>query len=82
MQELVQFIAETLVDQPEEVSVRESEPGRRLELEVAQDDLGRIIGRKGRTAQAIRTLLKVASGSGRGGGLTLDIVGPPESGTE
>lgn len=48
-----------LVDHPEEVEVRES-PGRRnsvLELKVAPDDLGKVIGRQGRTARALRTLL-------------------------
>jgi predicted RNA-binding protein YlqC (UPF0109 family) len=81
MKELIHFIAQALVDHPEGVEVRETESGRRLELKVAQEDLGRIIGRKGRTAQAMRTLLKVAAG-GRGGGPSLDIVGPPESGPE
>jgi predicted RNA-binding protein YlqC (UPF0109 family) len=81
MRELIHFIAQALVDHPEGVEVRETESGRRLELKVAEEDLGRIIGRKGRTAQAMRTLLKVAAG-GRGGGPALDIVGPPESGPE
>ncbi len=81
MKELIHFIAQNLLEHPDEIEVREVEAGRRLELKVAEDDLGRIIGRKGRTAQAMRTLLKVASG-GRGGGFALDIVGPPESGSE
>jgi len=81
MKELIRFIAQELVEHPDEVEVREVEAGSRLELRVADDDLGRIIGRKGRTAQAMRTLLKAAEG-GRRGGFALDIVDPSESGAE
>jgi predicted RNA-binding protein YlqC (UPF0109 family) len=63
MKELVEFIAKSLVDYPDEVSVseKETEIGLILELKVAQSDLGRIIGKHGRTAKAIRTVLNSAS---------------------
>jgi uncharacterized protein len=59
---LVEFLAKSLVDTPGEVSVHAMERGDAtvLELEVAQPDLGKIIGRQGRTARAIRTLLSAA----------------------
>ncbi len=74
MKELVEFIAKSLVDRPEEVRVDELRRGDTivLELRVAPDDLGRIIGRQGRTARAIRNLL---AASQRGAARTiLDIV--------
>jgi uncharacterized protein len=63
MRELVEFMARTLVDHPDEVRVseKEIEAGLVLELKVAQTDLGRIIGKHGRTAKAIRTVLNSAS---------------------
>jgi uncharacterized protein len=63
MKELVEFIAKSLVDYPDEVNVseKETEIGLILELKVAQSDLGRIIGKHGRTAKAIRTVLNSAS---------------------
>ncbi len=63
MKDLVKYIAQELVDHPEEVSVNEVE-GRQtsvLELKVAKEDLGKVIGKQGRTARAIRTLLSAAS---------------------
>ncbi len=62
MKQLVHMIAEALVDQPEEVAVTEivGEQTTVLELRVAQSDLGKVIGRQGRTARAIRTLLGAA----------------------
>jgi predicted RNA-binding protein YlqC (UPF0109 family) len=62
MRELVEFLAKSLVDQPDEVKTRtyEREQGTVIELEVAPDDLGKVIGRQGRTARAIRTLLSAA----------------------
>ena len=64
MKDLVTLIAKELVDHPEEVSVREVEGNRSsvLELKVAKVDLGKIIGRQGRNAQAMRTILGAASG--------------------
>ncbi|MEA2571889.1 MAG: uncharacterized protein QOI24_3890 [Acidobacteriota bacterium] len=62
MEELVEFLAKSLVDKPDEVRIHTHERGDQtvLELEVAQDDLGKVIGRQGRTARAIRTLLSAA----------------------
>ena len=62
MKELVEDIAKALVDLPEEVSVRqvEGEQVTVLELRVAPSDLGKVIGKQGRTARSIRTLLGAA----------------------
>jgi len=63
MKELVELIAKALVDQPEKVEVREIE-GEKLtiiELRVAPGDLGKVIGRQGRTARSIRTLLNATA---------------------
>jgi hypothetical protein len=62
MRELVEDIAKALVDIPEEVSVREvhGEQVTVLELKVAQSDLGKVIGKQGRTARSVRTLLGAA----------------------
>ena len=61
--DLLEYIAKTLVDDPNQVVIREAEgeQGTVLELEVAQEDLGKIIGKQGRTARAIRTLLGAVS---------------------
>jgi predicted RNA-binding protein YlqC (UPF0109 family) len=62
IKELVEDIAKALVDEPEQVAVREVE-GQQvtvLELKVAPDDLGKVIGKQGRTARSIRTLLGAA----------------------
>lgn len=66
--ELVALIARQLVDHPEQVVVREVIGDRfpRIELSVAREDIGKVIGKDGRTAQSIRTLLSAAaSKSGR-----------------
>ena len=62
MKELVELIAKALVDQPEKVvvSVLEGEQTTILELKVAPEDLGKVIGKQGRTARAIRILLGAA----------------------
>ena len=62
MKQLVEDIAKALVDIPEEVSVRlvEGEQVTVLELKVAQTDLGKVIGKQGRTARSIRTILGAA----------------------
>lgn len=59
MKALVAHLAEALVDNPEQVTVSENESGDMigLELTVAQEDLGKVIGKQGRTARAIRTIL-------------------------
>lgn len=61
--ELIVYIARSLVDDPTEVRVieREERDGVHLELEVAAEDMGRVIGRSGRVASAMRTLLRVAA---------------------
>lgn len=62
MKELVEQIAKVLVDHPEQVQVRavEGEQVTVLELRVAQSDLGKVIGKQGRTARSIRTILGAA----------------------
>ena len=62
MKPLVEFIAKSLVDNADQVKVHsiERDQATVLELEVAKDDLGKIIGRQGRTARALRTLLSAA----------------------
>lgn len=59
-EDLVQYIAENLVNNPEQVKLSRRESGRTviLELTVAQDDMGRVIGRSGRVANSIRALLR------------------------
>ncbi|MDX1708151.1 MAG: KH domain-containing protein [Desulfobacterales bacterium] len=63
MKELISYIAQALVDRPEDVSVTEVEGNQTsvLELKVAKEDLGKIIGKQGRTARAMRTILSAAS---------------------
>jgi len=63
MKELVEYIAKSLVDHPDQVRVMqvEGEQSIILELQVAHEDMGKIIGKEGRIANAIRTLLKVAA---------------------
>lgn len=66
MEELVRYIAKSLVDDPESVEVAtvdEADPPM-LELRVAAEDRGRVIGKNGRTAHAIRTLLSAAAKDG------------------
>lgn len=67
MRELVSFIAKGLADSPEAVNVELREQGNELllELKVAKDDLGKVIGRQGRTARAMRTLLNASVSDGR-----------------
>jgi hypothetical protein len=67
MKDLITEIVKTFVDQPEQVSVNEIEGGHTtmLEVRVAKTDMGKVIGKQGRTAQAIRTLLSAASGKTR-----------------
>lgn len=63
MKELVEVIAKALVDNPDEVVVTEKEEGRHVtvELRVASSDMGKVIGRQGRIAKAIRSVVKAAS---------------------
>ena len=63
MKELVEVIAQALVDQPDQVVVSETETDRSvvLELKVAPEDMGKVIGKQGRIARAIRTVVKSAA---------------------
>ncbi len=63
MKDLIKYIAEALVDYPEQVTVTEVVGSQTsvLELKVAKEDLGKIIGKQGRTARAMRTILSAAS---------------------
>lgn len=63
MVELVKYIAQSLVEKPEAVDVREvdTEDGVVIELRVDADDMGKVIGKQGRIAKAIRTVVKAAS---------------------
>jgi uncharacterized protein len=63
MKELIEYIAKVLVDNPENVSVTELEGKQTsvIELRVAKEDLGKVIGKQGRTARAMRTILGAAS---------------------
>jgi len=63
MIELVEYIVKALVDNPDQVSISEIEGEKTtvVELRVAQEDLGKVIGRQGRTARAIRTLMTAAA---------------------
>jgi uncharacterized protein len=65
--ELIIYIAKSLVDKPDQVEVREviGEQTTVLELKVAPDDLGKIIGKQGKTAKAIRTILGAAAAKAR-----------------
>lgn len=63
MRELVEFVSKKLVEHPDDVQVRviESENGQNYELHVNPEDMGRVIGRNGRVAKALRTLLAAAA---------------------
>ena len=63
MKELIEYVARSLVDNPDQVTVEEEMDGDRLvlRLRVAEEDMGKVIGKQGRIAQAMRTLLKIAA---------------------
>jgi predicted RNA-binding protein YlqC (UPF0109 family) len=63
MKDLIEYIAKALVDKPEDVFVTEIEGEQTsvIELKVAKEDLGKVIGKQGRTARAIRTILSASS---------------------
>jgi hypothetical protein len=63
MKDMIAYIAKALVDKPEEVVVTEIEGEQTtvIELKVAKEDIGKVIGKQGRTAQAMRTILSAAS---------------------
>ncbi len=77
MKDLIESIAKQLVDDPSQVSVSEIDEGGRvrIELKVAKEDMGRVIGKGGRVANSIRVLLRVAAAR-EGKRATLDIVEP------
>ena len=73
--ELVEFVARSLVDDPDavRVEVHEEDGGQVIELTVAEDDMGKVIGRNGSVAKALRTLLKVVAARD-GQSISLEIV--------
>ncbi len=73
--ELVEYVAKSLVDDPDAVQVTqvEDEEGTVIELHVAEDDMGKVIGRNGSVAKALRTLLKVTAAR-EGSSVQLEIV--------
>ncbi len=77
MKELIEYIARSLVDNPMEVQVRQDRMGSkvRLELRVTKEDMGRVIGKSGRVANAMRILLRV-SAAREGKQVTLDVIEP------
>ena len=77
MKDLIEFIAKSLVEHPEEVQVKQSGGGSRvrIELSVNKDDMGRVIGKGGKVANSIRILLKVAA-EREGKQATLDVMEP------
>jgi len=74
MKELVEFIAKSIVDYPSQVEVKEVEKDNStiLELSVADDDMGKVIGKRGRIAKAIRTVVNAAAAK-EGGKVVVDI---------
>ena len=64
MEELIQYIAVALVDHPDQIQIKETEQDDTIviELTVAKEDLGKVIGKQGRTARAMRSLLSAAAG--------------------
>jgi predicted RNA-binding protein YlqC (UPF0109 family) len=77
MKDLIEYIAKALVEHPEEVEVTETASGSRvrIELKVNAEDMGRVIGKSGRVANSIRTLLRVAA-ERKGQQVTLDVLEP------
>ena len=77
LKELIEYIAKSLVDHPDQVDVREVAGERTViyELRVGEGDLGKIIGKEGRTARAIRTII-VAAAMKRGKRAQLEIIEP------
>ena len=72
---LVEYVAKALVDEPDQVEVKavEDQDGRVIELHVAETDMGKVIGRNGSVAKAMRTLLKVVAAR-EGESISLEIV--------
>lgn len=76
MKELVEVLAKALVDNPEAVNVtrREEDYAVILELSVAPEDMGKVIGKQGRIAKAIRTVVKAAASRGESKKVIVDII--------
>lgn len=78
MKDLIEYIAQSLVYHPDDVVVRQNGGNRvRIQLNVAKDDMGRVIGKGGKVANSIRTLLRVAA-EREGKQATLDVAEPAE----
>jgi predicted RNA-binding protein YlqC (UPF0109 family) len=77
LKELIEYIARSLVDDPTAVQVRQDRGGGtvRLELRVAKEDMGRVIGKSGRVANSMRVLLRVAAAR-EGKSVTMDVIEP------
>jgi predicted RNA-binding protein YlqC (UPF0109 family) len=77
MRELIEYIARSLVDDPTQVNLQQKRRGATINfrLQVAKEDMGRVIGKGGRVANAMRTLLRVAAAR-EGRSASLDIVDP------
>jgi uncharacterized protein len=77
LKELIEYIARSLVDDPTAVQVRQERDSSqlRLELRVAKEDMGRVIGKGGRVANAMRVLLRVAAAR-EGKSVSLDVIEP------
>jgi predicted RNA-binding protein YlqC (UPF0109 family) len=77
MKDLIEYIAKSLVEHPENVQVSQTGSGSRvrIELKVSKDDMGRVIGKGGKVANSIRTLLRVAA-EREGKQATLDVMEP------
>lgn len=77
MKDFVEYVACSLVDDPTQVKIEQNRSGGKvhLELRVAKDDMGRVIGKSGRVANALRILLRVAAAR-EGKQVTLDIIEP------
>ena len=75
MEELVRYIVTSLVSKPEQVDIRrvDTEAGCTIEVRVAPEDMGKVIGRQGRIARAIRTVVKSASAAS-GQKVTVEII--------
>lgn len=73
--DVLEYLARSLTDEPDAVRIEESPTrnGTRLSLQVAPDDMGRVIGRRGRVAQAIRTVVRAAAAA-EGRDVSVDIV--------
>ncbi|MBW2612431.1 MAG: KH domain-containing protein [Deltaproteobacteria bacterium] len=76
MKELIKYIVQALVDNPEQVEISEIKGGNTtiFELKVAKKDLGKVIGKSGRNANAIRTILTAASATAQKGRAILEII--------